>query len=400
MIVLSNDNIANIPGSKSVLSGGRARFARDFSRFLNKRGHQWIGVVSKLSPSDKTRLIKTTSPHYWYLQVPIKFHQQLRQDKKVAAEKIFQPAIEKCCQLMKKVKPDIVFINGNSTYPWIFLQAGRKMGLPIITQHAGIMKISLDRNKKAYSRRALKVMHKIEKDFSKLADKNIFISKLSQRAYNRRVKKFSRKKQSVITLPYNPKFIERQPKRKEKTKIGLVARWDQIKNHRAAANLAELADKQNLPWQLYSMTSLPQNTKDKKIINKYKKYIKVKKQQNDRQLKNFYRQMDLMILPSHFETLGFVVMEAALVGTGTIISPNVGWIDDYRKLKMNDWVVDFNKPQKAIKKINKIIGQSVPQSFVKFILKNNKPESVFNQYLKLFKQTIKEKKYENRSTSF
>lgn len=392
MIILSNDNIANIPGSKQSLSGGRARFARDFSRYLSQEGHTWIGVVSKLTTTNQTRIIKTKSPNYWQLQVPMEFHRKIQKTgTQTPPETIFAPAIEKCCELIKKTKADIIFINGNSLYPWIFLQAGRQMNIPIITQHAGIMKISLDRNKNKHAKTLLKVMHKIEKDFSALADKNIFISKLSQREYNKRVIKFDQKKQLVITLPYNKNFIDAKKQTKNKIKIGLVARWDQIKNHDGVAELAELAWQKGMNWEFYSVTVIPKNENNATLKEKYIRHIKIKKPMEKTPLKKFYQRMDLMILPSHFETLGFVVMEAALAGTGTIISPTVGWIDDYKKLGLSDWVADFNRPEQAIKKIKKVIGRPVPIKFTKHLLKNNNPTKIFNQYLNLFKKTIKER---------
>lgn len=395
MIILSNDGQANVPGTKSILSGGRSRFARLFSNFVIQKNHRWIGVISKIVESDKPRAQRIRAGknrEYWQLSTPQQYNRRLRYAQtKISAEEIYRPVIDKCKKIIETTKPDIIFINGTSSFPWIFLTAGHEMNIPIVTQHAGILKAEITRRKNKLTARGLKLICDMEKDFAKFSDRNIFISRLSQRIFNRQLCRIKPAQSTVISLPYDPKFIVKKKNKqnpKSDLQIGIVARWDDIKNHEAVIRLAKLAKKKKLPWTFQAVTEIYPNKKQAALQQEYQRYIKIKKPGDIKMLKKFYSQMDMMILPSHLETLGFVVMEAALSGTATIISPHVGWVDDYQKLKMSDWIGDFNKPQSILATIRKNLNKGVPHQFLKFILKNNKPEIIFNQYIKLFRQSI------------
>jgi hypothetical protein len=84
-------------------------------------------------------------------------------------------------------------------------------------------------------------------------------------------------------------------------------------------------------------------------------------------------------------------MEAALQGRMTVISPNVGWVSEYKRLGLGEWIVDFNKPKQAIEKIVSLISKNneAVAKFVRSIETKHGARPVFEAYDKLFRRLVK-----------
>lgn len=397
MLIFSNDYRANLPGSKHPAKGGPANFAKRFKSFLKKEKHSWLGLVVKFSStkSPKVKLLSQTKNLQYYKLIISKLLAKRIgiTPKKINAEKLFRSEISLIAELIRKTKPDIIFLNGYAIHCWLILKAAQKEKVPVAIQHAGIWTKELQMYKDFYSSSGRKIMEEMERDIPKIADAEIFLNSWSQRYFNDNVAKTDKNKTHVIPLPIDFFFYQNKDKKVSKNifNIGIIARWDRIKNHEIIARLAEQAKKDDLLWQFNSITKIPKTSKNKEIKKLYRKNIKIVSQTNQAGIRNFCKKMDLIILPSKFETAGFIVLESIASGTAVAISPNVGFVDDFKRYGAKDWIIDFENINLAIKKISKIANRPMPIKLKKFLITNHSSDKVFNSYMNLFKQITKNK---------
>ncbi|MFA6228277.1 MAG: glycosyltransferase [Patescibacteria group bacterium] len=398
MLILSNDYSNNLPNSKHHAKGGPANFAKRFKSFLKKEGHSWFGLIvefnstkfSKLKPVSKIKGLQ-----YYKLEIPGVLVKKLgRTPKKIDAEKLFEPAINLIAELIKITRPDIIFLNGYAVSNWLILKAAQKEKIPVAIQHAGIWTKELRIYKDFFSLAGRKIMEGMEKEIPKIADAEIFLNDWSRRYFNVNVAKTDKNKTHIIPLPVdfrNYACVKHRKNIGQTFNIGIIARWDRIKNHKAVAALVKQVQKFKLPWKFYSVTVIPKTNKNKELKDFYRKNIVIVPPLDQKGIKKFCQQMDLLILPSHFDVSPNVVLEATGCDTPIAISENVGFVDDFKKYGANDWVINFNNANLAIKKILAIANKPMPDKLRNFLFSSHQSDKVFKDYIRLFKQLIKNK---------
>jgi hypothetical protein len=408
MKILTNEYLCNTPNFKKPAKGGPANFARLFFDYLKKDSakHEWIGIILRdLDQKNKNLFIRKADDRQagrfiYKFSFPFTLTEKILQAKKIGSpEEILKEPIAYLSKFIKKISPDIVFLNGFSIGNWIILQAAQQAKIPIVIQHAGIWTIELDAYKDLYSSAGLKMMKEMYKDSSRLASAEVFLNNFCLKYFQKNVFKKPQTNQElvkVIPLPINFEFFKKTSGNhsifnfdKQVFNIGVIARWDRIKNHEAIASLAELISKKNLPWKIHSITRIPNSTKKAALKKKYRRYVDVIDHLNKDGVADFLRNSDLIIMPSKFETTGAVVLEAIACKKPAAISPFVGLVDDYLKYGAKEWIVDFNNPEKAIEQIDKIKNKPLPKKLTNNLIKKHEQKKVFQQYLALLKKLIK-----------
>jgi glycosyltransferase involved in cell wall biosynthesis len=394
MIIFSNEYLANF-SNKKLATGGPARFAKEFSDFAVKKGHEWDGLFMMAKKGIKFRLSKKKIGQkiYWQIVNDGKMYVKItKAKKKIDVMRELRPLINKVGELIKKSSADIVFLNGFSVSNWIIMQAAHSVNKKIVIQHAGIWTKEVNMYKHFFSSWGRKLVLQMEKDISDCVDCQIFLNDFSRKVYNKIVNKVPVAKSRIIPLPFMGRQHAQLKIKKinsaQPIKIGIVARWDRIKNQQAVLDLAKEIRRQNLNWQIYSVTVIPETKKFLTFKKQYRQLIKVIPPMKYTELPKFYRKMDLMILPSHFDVSPNVVLEAAREGIVTIISPNVGWVTEYKRNGFADLIVDFSKPNLVVKKINRIIGGRPTSKLLNSLLKKHEKNKIFKEYLRLFGELI------------
>ncbi|MBI4708776.1 MAG: glycosyltransferase family 4 protein [Candidatus Portnoybacteria bacterium] len=396
MRILSNDFFSNAFPAKQVSSGGPARFAKSLSQAAINEGGSWIGIIIRNEKESQIKienLKKEGRASYWKLTLPTKLYKKITLGKKNnSPEIILKPVIDKLKLFIEKSRPDVIFLNGFSIYAWIVLKAAFETKTPLVIKHAGILKKEIDIYHDFFSKAGAKILYETEREISDIARYEIFLNKWSWNVYNKEVRKVSKKQGVIIPLPLPNGYIlkRHKPKRVEKIiHIGMVARWDRIKNHPAALALAKRINELKLPWKIHSITLIPETKHNPQLKEEYKKYISVEKQRSAEALKKFYRKMDLIIIPSHFDVSPGIVLEAVSEGVGVLISPNVGWVSEFKRAGAGEWIIDFSNPDKVVRRIKKLIGKEIPYSLLKSIEENHNSKRVFGKYLEIFKKATK-----------
>lgn len=398
--VVFNDAHANLPNNNLIPQGGVSRFAQRMSSYL-KNNHKDIELISLLfshNQKDKKIYIKKTSGirDFYELIYPREillnsYKQKFTKKEYNTYTKIF---IAEISNLFKEIKPDLIFLNGFSLSNWMIMQTAHLSGIPSCIQHAGLWKKELLTSSSSFSPSVKKIFSSYEKEVFYKTSHQIFLNNFSRdelfKIHNIDRKKFF-KKTSIIPLPIEIDSSTKTYLKSQKVyNIGVVARWDRIKNHTAVYRLAKYIKDNNLNYHINVVTKWDPSYKTS-FKEKYKNIVSIVPPMSPKDLKHFYKNQDLVLIPSRFDVSPTVLMEALLLGKPVIISNNVGWVSDYKKYGISDLVFNFtDSGEKIFKKIEKLVLFK-NRYLTKFnllqkkIIAEHNNKKVFDQYYKLFK---------------
>jgi glycosyltransferase involved in cell wall biosynthesis len=399
MRILSNDYASNVPADEAFGHGGPALFAGAFSDFVAGRGHAWVGIVLRAGEAEDGETsfreeAVSGAKTYLAFTYPRPHLQAFMTSRRALDPRIwFAPQIDALRKLIRHAQPDILFLNGFSVFAWMILEAARLEGLPVVSQHAGIARVEFEVYKHLYSAAARGAVLKMEQEIVQVAAKQVFLNAFSRDAFCKRVAPVPKAQSVIIPLPYQKRFLAKAPAlRREKGEgsvvIGCVARWDRIKNLDAFLRLAKEAGRRGLGWKFRAVTKIPETKIQKRFKDAFRKTIEIVPPMPPEELLGFYRSVDLLVLPSKFDVSPTVVMEAALQGKTTAISPTVGWVSEYRAHGLRAAVIDFSDESKALDRLRALLKKAPSQPFLRKVRVDHAPARVFAAYLRLFRSVI------------
>jgi glycosyltransferase involved in cell wall biosynthesis len=295
-------------------------------------------------------------------------------------------------------KPDIFFLNGLSAVAYLFALAAEDAGIPIVSVHHGVWTLEAGAHPALVKDgEAIRLRKKAEKRLIDFSKRNIFLTRRSYRFFREAVGRIPKHQQAFISLPYNPAFVPLNPHPPRvdsvKKRIGLIGRWDPIKNHEAYLALAHEAKKQKLPWTFVSATTIsPHMVALQSILEDYEKTIEIVPHLSPSKLRDFYRSLDVIIVPSHFETFCGVVMEALMQQIPVLVSPGVGMADVLMAEGMGSSVISFDSPKKTIQRLRKLMSVPVPERVREHMIEHFEADDIFGEYKKLFLEVYAETK--------
>ncbi|HVX91396.1 MAG TPA: glycosyltransferase family 4 protein [Candidatus Paceibacterota bacterium] len=391
MRILTLDYRRNLPHSPEEVKTGTERFARDFAAYATEHGHEWIGIVA-MPLGDEPRTIPGAHPGVQFTTVdfgnladiPLEDHATLE-----SLEQAQAAAHERLATVVRDARADLMFLNGFSHSSWMLYRAGMRAGVPIVIQHAGIFVRELEAHAHLYPASYIALARAMELEAARGARANVFLNEHSRRAFIESVGSDDIASSVIIPLPHAGWAFRGTyaPSAGPRRRIGAVARWDRIKNHEAILAFAEEAARQDMPWEIVVVTTIPDTPKRAAFKQRYRSVITVVDRMERTELADFYRSLDALVLPSHFETAGGVVMEALAEGKPTLIAPQVGWVDEYRELGMSHWITDFSNPAVAVAALTAQFAQPAwpeLERFAAYVQSTHNPEHVFTSYLDLF----------------
>lgn len=403
MTILSNDYPSNLPNSTKIAHGGTANFASAFSAYVEKSGHAWVGIVRQDSKVSRVTRIRAMGARgnrsYFKAYLPgSRVGTLLTRDSRVRLEEYFSEELVAMSAFVRRTRPDVVFLNGYDIHAWMLLCAASRVGVPVVVQHAGIARIEFSLYRHLYSRAGMAMMLEIERDIVRRATTEVFLNEYSRDTFASVVAPVPPRQATVIPLPFLGAFDAKHSVRARATvaregrlTVGCVARWDRIKNHKALFAVAKEAKRLGLPWTFRAVTRIPDTAFDRRFKDAYRRLIEVVDPMPQAELSEFYRSADLMVLPSVFDVSPTVVMEAALEGRPTLISPGVGWNSEYRACGMEEWIVDFSDPVAVVRRLLQLGKGRPPVKFARMVRAKHAPDVVFERYLRTFSSAIAER---------
>lgn len=288
-------------------------------------------------------------------------------------ENKFEKIISAYQMSIKNEKPDLILINGTYFMPWCLLIASQRENIPTVLHYHGV----LAKEVLHWKQKQRKIFLDMEKCFDNKNIFYIFPSKITKDVVEKEVFMHKIKKSVIIPNPVSSHFFEKSNKI-NKINVGIISRWTRIKNVNFCEEFAKYNSKNGNKFIVNIITDLDKNNK---IYKKLSKIVKFHKPKSNKNLVSFYRNMGVVISPSHFETYGNVAKESIASGTPAIVNSNMGVSETFCRLGLNDWIINFNSVKTVYKKIEKTIGENVHSDIRNKIKKLYNSNKIFSEII-------------------
>ncbi len=295
-------------------------------------------------------------------------------------EKKCEPIIKAYQKAIQEEEPDIILINGTYFMPWCLLRASEREGVPAVLHYHGV----LTKETENWKKHQRKIFFEMEKSFDKKNLFYIFPSKITKSVVEKEVFGHKIKKCAILPNPVSDYFFAEKTK-VQKRNIGIISRWTRIKNVAFCEKLAEYNKKMGAKFVLNIITDLDEKNKHYKRLSGLVKFHKPK---SNRRLVSFYKNMGVVISPSHFETYGNVAKEALASGTPAIVNPNMGVSETFEKLGLTSWVTSFDSVKSVYQKIEDTIGGEVNSSVRVKMKKLYSPNKIFSEIISILGSAV------------
>lgn len=363
---------------KFAQTAGIAQVVSSFMDFIEKSPKNNISLVAvNLTDSKKNIYIKHTNNKTSSITVGTKLPNLMKVIDNAKnlknVEKDYEPVISLYQKAIQKEKPNIVLINGTYYFPWCLLIAAEREGISTVSHYHGILAKETENFKKHYR----KIFLEMERSFDKKDLTYIFPSKITKEIVEKEIFGHKIKKSYILPNPVPEYFFAGEPKINNKN-IGIVSRWSGIKNMRFCEDLAQYNYDNGSKFVINIITDLDSKHKKYKALSKI---IKFHKPVSNKKLANFYKNMGVLISPSHFETYGNVAKEALSTGTPAMVSNNMGVSETFKKLGLDDWIINFDSTKSVYKKIESVMGKTVDKKVKKKMKSLYTPDKIFNQII-------------------
>lgn len=365
---------------KVAQTAGIAQVVLSFMDFIEKSKGNNLSIVAVNIINQKTKTFKKintkkTSTISFGLNVP-NIAQVVNRAKNLAeVEKEYEEIISAYQTTIRSEKPDLVLVNGTYFMPWCLLLASERENIPVVLHYHGI----LAKEVQNWKLKQRKIFLAMERCFDKKNIFYIFPSKMTKGVVEKEVFKHKIKKSAVIPNPVSAHFFDEENK-VERRNIGIVSRWTGIKNVRFCEELADYNSKNGNKFVVNVITDLDKNNKTYKKLSKLVKFHKPK---SNKKLASFYRNMGVVISPSHFETYGNVAKESIASGTPAMVNCNMGVAETFNNLGLNDWVIDFNSVKSVYDKIESVMGETVHIDVKDKMKELYMPHTIFDQIVSI-----------------
>ncbi|MCK5306880.1 MAG: glycosyltransferase family 4 protein [Candidatus Omnitrophica bacterium] len=298
----------------------------------------------------------------------------------------YKPVVDKMAEIIKAESPDIILIIGTFYFPWFLLSAARKAKAPFIIRYGGI--IEMEETKKIWLR--------MGRDFVNPKYSYVFPSTHSKETVEG-IHQVKLPHSWVIHNGLPDEFFIKKKKitKKGKFKIGYVGRHYGVKNPEFCLALADkLRLSNNSEIEMvsnYTGTCSKDGKKASRAVKRFLKAgIKLTPSMSTNKLAKFYQSKDLIISPSHFETYGYVPLEAIATGTPALINKTLGIREVFTKLGLDEYIVDFKDVDNIVEKIDYIRQKQViiNGDVSRKLKKNYSFSSTMLQFFDTFKQVL------------
>jgi glycosyltransferase involved in cell wall biosynthesis len=302
---------------------------------------------------------------------------QLSQGDITVLRKSFEGIISAYAKAIRRVKPDIILVNGTYFLPWCLLQAALDYGKASVCVHYhGVLTKEVAHWPNDVDRT---LMLKMERGFDREDIFYIFPSKLCKRIVEREVFGHPITRSAILPNPVAPEFFKNAPRKSGNGGIGVVSRWSKIKNIDFVVSVAKRNARSPRPMDINIVSDLqsPADTRP------FSGLMRFKKPMDNAKLARFYGRQGVIVSPSMFETYGNVAQEALATGTPALVSAQMGVSETFRKLGLSDWIVDFNSPARTLKKAKTVSMSRVPRAAIETLRTEYSTEKIFTQYAKI-----------------
>jgi len=360
--------------------GGIARRVREMQRKINKSDGSDQLVTIEINPlvrsvvEDKYRKIyKIPLPNSLMLKT---IFRELKSIDDLQHR--FEPTIQEIVKILDKEKVNVILSEGTYYAPWCLYTASRRMGSPLVILYAGILKYET----KHYPEDTQKIMIEMEKQFIDPKLMYLFPSDLTRSAVEKEYGKLQRVK--IVPNGISKEFFQLEPKDNSHG-IGFVGRSSRTKNPEYLLTLKDELKRQKMDIDIYMVSNISEKNKLRKKLSKAD--IKIFSTMDTQHLRDFYRDMGIIISPSFFETYGNVPIESVATGTPALINNNMGVAEIFKKHNLHNYITDFDDVQDVVSRIDEFKNHRVNED-IRESLRGYLWDSVIDEYCNVCKQEM------------
>ena len=289
----------------------------------------------------------------------------------------YADVIESYQKAIRRESPDLILANGTYYIPWCLFIAAKKESVPVVLHYHGVLTLET----KNWPDRERKLFRKMEKSFDRKELFYIFPSNITKKVVEKEIYKHKIKNSATIPNPVPLHFFKNK-KLSNVVNIGIISRWASIKNIDFCEALAKYNKVNGSKFRINIITDLGKNDRRYKKISKIAKIHPVC---GNKELVNFYKNMGIVISPSHFETYGNVAKEALAAGVPAMVNKNMGVSETFKKLGLYKWIINFDSVESVYDKIEKVIGTPVGDKTRNKIRNSYSPEKIFSATINVLK---------------
>lgn len=276
-------------------------------------------------------------------------------------------------KILKKEKPDMVIANFSYVNPVMLFSYLLRIKKRVIWFHTL-------KNHMKFSKKQIFIKSLFMKISTHIISNSIELK-------DEIIKDYRQQKNKVTNLPFITNIINVEPetfnfeKKKSEIYIGCPGRLHPDKNQQILLDCLKILSnpKLNLVFAGGGNTDL---------ITTHREYSSFKEQiiftgvLSKNEMKSFYKEMDLIILPSFNEAFGLVFIESLALGSKTLVSNKFGSID-YIKDDISDFTFNPNDEKELASKIDILINEEISHDFFSNLyIDNFNMNLIANNFLK------------------
>lgn len=288
--------------------------------------------------------------------------------------------IETSKDILRREAPDVVLINGTYSYPWMLAQAAHELGIPIVLRYAGVLQKEIT-HKPYFVRRRLLAY---EQWIASAANAVIFPSTLCRTVVEDEITESPIRHGVIIPNPVSvPMTLRAKKLRKSRHVMAAIGRWTAIKNFQAFLKLHEQLTEELWPHRAIMVTSFW----DERFG--ITETIERREQMGQEELQTFYQSIDLLVVPSHFETFCNVAAEALMQGCSVLVSDNVGFSEVLRQAGLERMVIpSFDDPTAVAEAVKKLSKTKLTKTELKAVTRILDPQEVHEHIVRVLEQVV------------
>ncbi len=295
-------------------------------------------------------------------------------------KKRWRVLIETTKKVLQQEAPDVVLINGTYSSPWILAQAAHELGIPIVLRYAGVLQKEVVHKGYFFRRRLLGY----ERWIVSSATAIIFPSALCKKVVEEDVLKHVVSQGVIIPNPVSALGAMRRRTKKSRFTIATIGRWTPIKNFQAFIALHTKLLKDRWPHRAVMVTSY--------WDNKFgiPETIERKEPMSQEDLRKFYQSIDLLVVPSHFETFCNVAAEALVHGSSVLVSENVGFAEVLKQAGLGRMVIpSFENPAIVATAVKRIAKTTLTKKERDAVARIVRPQEIHENIIRVLELVLK-----------
>ena len=352
--------------------GGITRRVKEMQRKMNNGNGKYQLITIEINPVERsvkeymnTKIYKVPLPDSVMIKT---IYRGLNSLEDLLSR--FEPTIQEIEKILQKEKVNVIISEGTYYAPWCLYKASKRLGFPLVVLYAGILKYET----KHYPEDIKRIMIDMEKEFIDPELMYLFPSNLTKSAVEKEYGKLQRTK--VVPNGISEEFFQLEPKN-DFHGIGFVGRSSKIKNPEYLLSLKDELKKQKMNMKIYMVSDIRKKSNLKKKLSKAR--IKILSAMETLSLRDFYRNMSLVISPSSFESFGNVPIESLATGTPALINNNMGVAEIFKKHDLFHYILDFEDRYEVVSKIHEFKNQRVSKE-VRESLREYMWDSIIDEY--------------------